>query len=137
MKFLIHTYPGRMWYVEEFLYPSLRDQGCPADDIEIWNDTEKKGNLQSCMESFAAREGDGGTWHLQDDVLLCRDFYKRCQELDDGVVYGFCCARFNDDPQQRGKVHQPDMWHSFQCVRIPDAYARECAEWSVLRLRAI
>lgn len=22
-----------------------------------------------------------------------------------------------------------DAWHSFQCVRIPDAYARECAAW--------
>lgn len=127
MKVLIHAYPKRMWYVEEFLVPSLQEQG--ADSIEIWNDTEKKGNLISCMESFAAREGDGGTWHIQDDVIVCRDFVQRCREHDDGVVYGFCAEKFNDDVTQRGRVHQPDMWHSFQCVRIPDAYARECAEW--------
>ena len=130
MKVLIHACPARMWYVEDFLYPSLRDQGLPAEDIEIWNDADGKGNLISCMESFAARpEGDGGTWHIQDDVLVCRDFARRCRENDAGVVYGFCNERFTDDPRQRGRVHLPDAWHSFQCVRIPDAYARECADW--------
>jgi hypothetical protein len=127
VKVLIHACPKRMWYVDEFLIPSLKAQG--IDDIEVWNDTEGKGNLQSCMESFAARTGDGGTWHIQDDVLICKDFAKRCAELDKGVVYGFCCEYFNDDIRQRGTVHQPDSWHSFQCVRIPDQYARDCAEW--------
>ena len=129
MKVLIHACPQRMWYVEEFLVPSLREQG--AENIEIWNDTEGRGNLQSCMESFAARpEGDGATWHIQDDVLLCRDFVQRCRALDEaGVVYGFCNEQFQDDPRQRGLVYLPDAWHSFQCVRIPDRYARECAEW--------
>lgn len=129
MKFLIHACPKRMWYVEKFLYPQLRDQGAPAEDIEIWNDAEGKGNQISFFESCAARAGDGGTWHIQDDVLLCRDFIKRCAELDDGVVYGFCCPAFTDDPAQIGRVALPDAWHSFQCVRIPDAYARECAAW--------
>ena len=81
------------------------------------------------MASFRARTGDGGTWHIQDDVLLCRDFVKRCREHDEGVVYGFCCEQFTDDPQQVGRLSVEDAWHSFQCVRIPDAYARECAEW--------
>ena len=127
MKFLIHAYPKRMWYVQDFLIPMLREQG--ATDIEVWNDAEKKGNLAACMESFAARKGDGGTWHIQDDVLPCRDFVKRCEELDSGVVYGFCCEHFTDNPQLTGKVYTCDAWHSFQCVRIPDAYARECAAW--------
>lgn len=127
MKVLIHACPKRMWYVDEFLIPSLKAQG--IDDIEVWNDTEGKGNLQSCMESFAARTGNGDTWHIQDDVLICKDFAKRCAELDKGVVYGFCCESFKDDIRQRGTVHQPDSWHSFQCVRIPDQYARDCAEW--------
>lgn len=129
MKYLIHACPKRMWYVEKFLYPQLREQGAPAEGIEIWNDAEGKGNQIAFFESCAARIGDGGTWHIQDDVLLCRDFVKRCAELDDGVVVGFCHERFTDDPQQIGRVHLPDGWHSFQCVRIPDAYARECAAW--------
>ena len=127
MKILIHACPKRMWYVEGFLVPMLKEQG--AEDIEIWNDAEKRGNLKACMDSFAARKGDGGTWHLQDDVLPRRDFVKRCREIDNGVVYGFCCEHFTDDAQQTGMVYQCDSWHSFQCVRIPDAYARECAAW--------
>ncbi len=125
MKVLIHAYPGRMWYVEEILAPALRAQGA---DVEIWNDTDRKGNLVSCMEAFASRTGDGGTWHIQDDVLVCHDFVERAETYD-GVVYGFCSEHFTDDPLQTGVVYVPDAWHSFQCVRIPDAYARECAEW--------
>ena len=127
MKVLIHACPKRMWYVEGFLAPELERQG--ADLVEIWNDAEGKGNLRSCMESFAAREGDGGTWHIQDDVLLCWDFVERCRQHDEGVVYGFCCEQFTDDPYQYGRVSVEDAWHSFQCVRIPDSYARECAAW--------
>lgn len=127
MKFLIHACPARMWYVDEFLIPSLVAQG--ADNIDVWNDTEGKGNLLACMDSFAACEDDGGTWHLQDDVIICRDFVKRCAELDNGVVYGFTCGQFGDDPQQTGTVYAADAWHSFQCIRIPNEIARECAEW--------
>ena len=127
MKILIHAVPERMWYVNEFLIPALHAQG--AESIEIWNDETHEGNLAACMSSFAAREGDGGTWHLQDDVLPCRDFVKRCRDLDDGVVFGFCCRNFGDRLDAFGQVYAPDAWNSFQCVRIPDAYARECADW--------
>ena len=127
MRILIHACPARMWYVTNFLVPELERQG--AEEIEIWNDTEGVGNLRACMASFAAREGDGGTWHIQDDVLPAADFVERARAHDDGVVYGFCFAGFQDDPQQTGRVSVEDAWHSFQCVRIPDAYARECAAW--------
>ena len=69
MKYMIHACPQRMWYVEEFLVPSMRDQDIRPDEIEIRCDTEGKGNLLSCMESFRdCGERPGGTWHLQDDV---------------------------------------------------------------------
>ena len=124
---MIHACPKRMWYVDGFLVPELERQG--ADEIEIFNDTEGLGNLRACMKAFASCAGDGGTWHIQDDVLLCRDFVERCREHDDGVVYGFCNEAFTDDPLQTGRVSVEDAWHSFQCIRIPDAYARECAAW--------
>lgn len=127
MKFLIHACPQRRWYVDRFLVPSLKAQG--AENIEVWCDIEKKGNLKACMESFAARSGDGGTWHLQDDVIICHDFVERCEEHDEGVVFGFCCRNFNDRLDAYGDVYIPDAWNSFQCVRIPDQYARECADW--------
>lgn len=127
MQILIHAVPSRMWYVENYLIPVLEDQG--AESIRIWNDLEHRGNLRACMDAFAAMEGDGGTWHLQDDVLPCRDFVQICRMHDLGVVYGFCCQWFFDDPGQAGFVYPEDAWHSFQCVRIPDEYARACAEW--------
>ena len=127
MKVLIHACPRRMWYVTGFLVPELERQG--ADEVEIWNDAEGKGNLRATMESFAARSGNGGTWHIQDDVLLCRDFVERCRAHDEGVVYGFCCEQFTDNPRQTGRVSVEDAWHSFQCLRIPDSYARDCAAW--------
>ena len=129
MKFLIHACPSRTWYVQEFLYPSLLAQGADPADVEIWNDAQGKGNLRSCMESFAARTGDGGTWHLQDDVILCSDFLGRCRRYDEGVAYGFACRNFGDRLDAYGTVYVPDAWNSFQCVRIPDKYAGECAEW--------
>jgi hypothetical protein len=127
VKILIHAVPERMWYVEEFLVPALRAQG--AENIEIWNDTGHKGNLTACMECFAARKSDGGTWHLQDDVLPARNFVQWAEALDEGVVFGFCCRNFGDRLDACGTVYGCDAWNSFQCVRIPDAYARECAAW--------
>lgn len=125
---MIHAIPQRMWYVEEYLVPALGDQG--AEDIHIWVDKDRLGNLRSCMEAFKDTEGDGGTWHLQDDVLPARDFVKRARAYKRGhVAYGFCCEMFHDDPYNAGVVYQPDMWHSFQCVYIPNRTARECADW--------
>lgn len=127
MQILIHACPKRLWYVNGFLVPQLLAQG--AEEIEIWNDADGLGNLHACMESFRSRRGAGGTWHIQDDVLPCRDFVSRCEKNDDGVVSGFCCDVFGDDPLSSGRVYAASLWHSFQCIRIPDEYARECAEW--------
>ena len=129
MRVMIHAVPQRMWYVEEFLLPALCEQGMDMTDVTVRVDSEGLGNLESCMRAFEACEGDGGTWHLQDDVLIARDFVERCRGHDFGVVYGFCCRQFNDNPRITGEVYMPDAWHSFQCVRIPDAYARDCAAW--------
>ena len=67
MKIMIHTCPERLWYVEEFLVPSLIAQG--IDDIKVWNDERRVGNLASCLASFASCSG-GETWHMQDDVVI-------------------------------------------------------------------
>lgn len=128
MRVMIHAMPARMWYVERFLLPQLKGQG--VDDVTIWNDTEKRGNLGACLESFRSLTGDGGTWHIQDDVLLCRDFAKRAAENDEGVVNGFCCLLFGEDElEQVGIVPPLHLWHGFPCVRIPDEYARDFVRW--------
>lgn len=127
MRYMIHACPPRMWYVNDYLLPSMRAQG--IEDVEIWNDTEGKGNLFSCMESFrACGERPGGTWHLQDDVILCRDFAERTRAAD-GVVCGFGCRNFGISMQERGRVPMVFMWYSFPCIHIPNHLAGECAAW--------
>lgn len=129
MRYMIHACPKRMWYVNEFLLPSMLDQGIPRESIIVWNDTDHKGNLESCMQAFESLDGDDATWHIQDDVIICHDFAKRTAEYDHGVVYGFCSPYATDDTNICGTVYAEDMWNSFQCVRIPDKIARECAAW--------
>lgn len=130
MRYMIHASPKRMWYVEKYLIPSMLSQGITEKEIILWNDTEEKGNLYACMESFwECNPIAGGTWHLQDDVIISRDFAAKTREYDDGVVCGFGCRNFGPSMQERGSVPMPFMWYSFQCVRIPNELAAECAKW--------
>lgn len=129
MKFLIHACPDRIWYVDEFLVPSMLEQGIPLEDITVWNDVDRKGCLQSCMDAFKWCGTDGGTWHLQDDVIISSDFAQRTRDYDDGVVCGFVNEIFGPDASITGSVPACFMWNSFQCIRIPNHIAGECAEW--------
>lgn len=128
-KYMIHTYTKRLWYVKEYLLPSMYEQGIKEEDIIVWNDYSGKGNLISCIESFmSVPNDDDGIWHLQDDIIICRDFKKRTEELDTGIVCGFCCE-YDPDVNSAGVVRIINMWWSFPCIRIPNKYAREFAEW--------
>ena len=133
MKIMIHACPARMWYVDEFLVPQLLGQGVEKDEIRIWNDTEGWGNLKAFIKSCEAVAGENGqTWHLQDDILLCRDFAPRARTLEtetDGIVCGMCCANWGPRPIKNGLVPMPFMWNGFQIVRIPDRLAGEFADW--------
>ena len=129
-QYMIHAYPKRMWYVENYLIPSMLEQGIEENQITVYNDTEKKGNLKACMDAFSQCVADGGTWHLQDDVCICRDFKQRTEEFDDGIVCGFSSAMYDGtDAAKLGKVTLENMWFSFPCIRIPNDYAINCAEW--------
>lgn len=123
MRVMIHASPKRMWYVEKFLAPSLEAQGL---EPVIWNDAEGYGNLASCIRSFRAGLAE---WHLQDDVLICRNFAELIKENDHGVVAGFCHGPSGDDKDCVGQVYAPDLWHGFPCMRIPVDYAREFCDW--------
>lgn len=130
MQYMIHSSPKRIWYVERYLIPSMLDQGIRRENIEVWNDVQGQGNLVSCMGSFAdCGKRTGGTWHLQDDVIICHDFAKRTADSDEGVVCGFCCEQFEATTKNVGEVEAGLMWYSFQCIRIPNQLAGECADW--------
>lgn len=129
-RILIHACPDRMWYVTEFLIPSLQEQG--IEDIDLALDDTSKGNLKACIDSFEeCGKTQGDTWHLQDDVLICHDFAEQIEEIPDGIVAcGFCHILF--EPFNRPMVGmQPPvfMFNSFPCIRISNETAAEFVEW--------
>ena len=126
-QYLIHAMPKRMWYVNDYLIPSMLQQGISKDHIRVYNDVHGEGNLVSCLKSFLGCEGKG-TWHLQDDVCICKDFKVLTEALDFGLVCGFSSELY-DGPGKIGAVPRDKMWFSFPCIRIPDDYARACANW--------
>lgn len=127
-KYMIHAVPKRMWYVTEFLIPSMVDQGIDRENISVYVDENKLGNLKACMEAFKSVDNNKhGTWHLQDDVLISRNFKEVTEKYDDGIVCGFCSIY--DKNHLPGKVSLKEMWFSFPCIRIPNKIANDCADW--------
>lgn len=129
MKYMIHACPSRMWYVNEYLVPSLTAQGISIDEITIWNDTEYRGNLNAFIDSLKALQNEpGGTWHIQDDVIISREFAKLTRENNDGIVCGFFCRNF-DLFSKPGIVPAHEQWYSFPCIRIPNDLIKGFLEW--------
>lgn len=106
------------------------EQGIPPDNIEVWLDSNKDGCLFSCMKCFeyVGKKG-GGRWHLQDDVVISGDFKEKTEKHNDGIVTGFFRREWQSLTPKAGKVPAVYMWNSFQCIRIPDKIAGECAAW--------
>ena len=127
-KYLIHAIPKRMWFVSDYLVPSMLEQGIAETDVRVYCDENHDGNLVSCLKSFLTCEENGGTWHLQDDVCICKDFKERTEAHDTGLVCGFSSELY-DGPGKEGEVDRKDMWFSFPCIHIPNEYARESALW--------
>lgn len=132
MRIMIHACPKREWYVEGYLVPSIIEQGIPPDDVTVWMDREQHGNLRSWVESCESLRGiSGGTWHMQDDVMICRDFAERIRQNDDGIVCGHCHDQY--EPHQLhilGRTLPFNMWNStFQCIRIPNDIAVGFVDW--------
>ena len=129
-NYLIHACPSRLWYVEGHLIPSMLSEGILRENIKIYNDTDHEGNLRACLNAFKSCEGEGGTWHLQDDVCISKDFKERTEWYDHGLVCGFSSLLYDGDiEEKKGAVNRKNMWFSFPCIRIPNEWARECAEW--------
>jgi len=129
-RYLIHTVPKREWYVRDYLVPSMVQQGIAGIDITVYVDNEHKGNLRACMDAFKLCEGQaGGTWHLQDDVIISHDFKEKTEKYDNGIVCGFKSRYDGNTPY--GTVPAKQMWFSFPCIRIPNNIASECADWVI------
>lgn len=130
MHIMIHTCPEREWYVREFLVPSLYEQGIEEEEVTVWVDRQRIGNLAACLASFLeVSEFPGETWHLQDDVIVCRNFAERTRTAPEGIVCGFCVKRY-EDSLVFGETTTRFMWQSsFPCIKIPNAIAGEFVRW--------
>ena len=129
-EYLIHACVNREWYVDGFLIPSMVDQGISRDNIEVWMDRQHDGCLFSCMKCFREYgKRDSGRWHLQDDVVISKNFKEMTEKYDEGVVAGFFKKDWQAATPKAGHVPAVYLWNSFQCIRIPDEVIRECAEW--------
>lgn len=127
MKYIIHACNQRMWYVEEFLIPSMQAQG--IRDIKIHLDRDGRGCLPSMMESLReCGRQRVSAWHLQDDVAVSRDFARKTEEHDAGIVCGFW-HRYKGQEDLKEVTDGEDMRYSFPCIRIPWEMAGGFAEW--------
>ena len=129
-NYVIHAYPKRMWYVEEYLIPSMLKQGIDKVNITIYNDIKGEGNLRACLNAFSnVPDDDSGTWHIQDDIIICKDFKERTEQYDEGIVCGFTSYYDRTTYNVIGETTRDKMWYSFPCIRIPNQYARQSAKW--------
>lgn len=135
MTYLIHTYPKRLWYVKEFLVPTMIEQGISESDIIIYNDKEFKGNLKGFLDSCHYVKDNlditKGTWHLQDDVVISSDFKERTQYVtNDDIICGFVSEMYNKTKKEIvGRQNIKYIWLSFPCIYIPNRYIVEFIEW--------
>ena len=127
---MIHTCQERNWYVNKFLVPSLIEQNIPQEDIIVWLDKDKKGNLKSCLESFSSCvDINEDTWHLQDDVVICKNFLELSNQFSGYIVCGYVNKEIGPNADTFGKVPVNKMWLSFPCIKIPNKYAIEFVDW--------
>ena len=130
MHIMIHACLKRNEYVYTELIPSLLAQGIKHNEIHVWMDVGGDGNLVSCINSFrACGLLPGGTWHLQDDVIISRKFAETARAYDDGVICGFVSNFAGTDVDAKGFQPPEKMWLSFPCIHIPNRIAEEFGIW--------
>ena len=128
-KYIVHACEQRRDYINDYLLPSMLEQGISSLAINVEYDDLNIGNLSKCMEIFSSLDNTGGTWHIQDDVIICRNFKEITEQYDDGftVVCGFVWDK-DVNADHVGYVEPQFMW-TFPCIYIPNKLASGCADW--------
>lgn len=126
MLYVIHTSPKRTEFVNEYMIPSFLEQGIKPI---VWNDAEMVGQLPAwvdcakwILENYNIYDG---TWHLEDDVVLCKDFRKKTEELSNrtNIVQGFRCKWFSKNLYElTGMQPVKNLMPGSQCIFIPNYY---------------
>ena len=134
--YLIHACNQRMWYVKRHLLPSMVAQGIDPKHIFVYQDKNSIGNLRawvdSCNKSVAqcVKNKIDGVWHLQDDVVICKDFKERTEQYDSGIVCGFTCGYDTEPVPGKFRLLEEKMWYSFPCMRIPTDILEHFVYWA-------
>ena len=136
---MIHCCPKRLWYVRDFLLPSMLEQGIDGSHIFIYNDKNKIGNLRAWVDScnrLAVLSKDKSiehVWHLQDDVVISKNFKKVTEEYDDvpiQLICGFTCCYDEKPLTGTHQLIEEKFWYSFPCIRISTKLTTEFANWA-------
>lgn len=135
MNYMIHTHYKRENYVYNYLIPSMVNQGIERENIYVILDDEDVGNLKSFLYSLKMileLKLEKGVWHLQDDVIISKDFKKKSKMYakKDVIVNGFVSSNYNKSKLKlTGKQNVKDMWLSMPCIYIPNRLIKEFLSW--------
>lgn len=138
MKYMIHVHKKRLNYVENYLYPSLLKQGIKDDDIYFVVDYDSVGNLKSFLYSLRQiiRNNDlykeKGIWHLQDDVIISKDFKEKTEKYGKKgvIINGFVSSNYNKLKLKKcGKQPIKESWLSMPCMFIPNRLINDFLYW--------
>lgn len=138
--YLIHACNQRMWYVKRHLLPSMVEQGIDPKHILIYQDKNSIGNLRAWIDScnklvvHATKLGAEGVWHLQDDVVISKNFKENTEKYDRGIVCGFTCNYRTTPVSGTFSIADEKMWFSFPCIRIPSDILEHFVCWANVNL---
>ena len=125
-KYMIHARKSHLWYVDEFLIPSMLEQGIGKDDIIVWTDS-----FMDSMKWIVQNECYlDGIWHLQDDVVISGKFKEITSKENRYILFGFCNLETDKGNVNRiGLAPVSHSWQSIECMYIPNRYVYRCVDW--------
>lgn len=136
MKYIMRSYIERRWYVENFLLPSMYNQGIKPEDIEVFEDDGTLGNLMGFVYvmDYIAKNHDPneGLWHIQDDIVICKNFAEINQNANPKFLTCGFASSLGDGYEKVKKTGWQTMnnsWMSFQAVLIPNKYCAHFVKW--------
>ena len=99
------------------------------ENIVVWNDAEMIGQLNAwtdCARWILKEKSDyDGTWHLEDDVVPCKQFKALSEELPAtaDIIQGFITENKDFDFNgTTGIASVKDLPYGTQCIYIPNSY---------------
>ena len=125
--YVIHTSPKRIDFVKKYMIPCFKRYG--IENIKVWNDVEMIGQLRAwtdCARWIISEKSDyEGTWHLEDDVIPCKDFKALSETLPQtaDIIQGFITEnKLFDFNGKTGVTSVKDLPYGTQCIYIPNRF---------------